>query len=238
MAITFDSSQLDSFPYKHIMYWVRLRKHALDMSVCFSCNSSPNVCKLFAQCRILLWLDSGWFYSCRSGIFHWRWATWWRHQMETFPTLLALFEGNPPVTDRFPSQRPAMRRFDVFFDLRLNKRLSKQSRRRWFETHDCPSAREVSLKGLGKADWCQTKLKHDKALPCPYLFGGMVWRLRILYLLFCIDNIDMLILENANMKMSAMSMQKRARSNMTRVRIWFCGFWRGNVLQFHRSRLH
>ena len=27
-----------------------------------------------------------------------------------------------------------MRSFDVFFDLRLNKRLSKQSRRRWFET--------------------------------------------------------------------------------------------------------
>ena len=25
--------------------------------------------------------------------------------------------------------------FDVFFDLRLNKRLSEQSRRRWLETH-------------------------------------------------------------------------------------------------------
>ena len=33
----------------------------------------------------------------------------------------------------FPSQRPVTRSFDVFFDLRLNKRLSKQSRRRWFE---------------------------------------------------------------------------------------------------------
>ena len=32
------------------------------------------------------------------------------------------------------SQRPMTRSFDVFFDLRLNKRLSKQSRRRWFET--------------------------------------------------------------------------------------------------------
>ena len=29
---------------------------------------------------------------------------------------------------------PVTRSFDVFFDLRLNKRLSKQSRRRWFET--------------------------------------------------------------------------------------------------------
>ena len=35
---------------------------------------------------------------------------------------------------RIPLQRPVTRGFDVFFDLRLNKRLSKQSRRRWFET--------------------------------------------------------------------------------------------------------
>ena len=35
--------------------------------------------------------------------------------------------GNSPVTGGFPSQRPVTRSFDVFFDLRLNKRLSKQS---------------------------------------------------------------------------------------------------------------
>ena len=34
----------------------------------------------------------------------------------------------------FPAQRPVTRSFDVFFDLRLNKRLSKQSRGWWFET--------------------------------------------------------------------------------------------------------
>ena len=43
-------------------------------------------------------------------------------------------EGNPPVTGEFPLQRTVARSFEVFFDLRLNKRLSKQSRRRWFET--------------------------------------------------------------------------------------------------------
>ena len=59
---------------------------------------------------------------------------WWRHQMETFFALLALCAGKSPVTDELPSQRPVARSFDVFFDLRLNKRLSKQSRRRWFET--------------------------------------------------------------------------------------------------------
>ena len=63
--------------------------------------------------------------------------TWWRHQMETFSALLVLCEGNSPVTGEFPSQRPVMWSFDVFFDLRLNKRLSKQSRRWWFETPSC-----------------------------------------------------------------------------------------------------
>ena len=33
--------------------------------------------------------------------------------------------GNSPVTGEFPSQRPVTRSFDVCFDLRLNKRLSK-----------------------------------------------------------------------------------------------------------------
>ena len=34
----------------------------------------------------------------------------------------------------FPAQRPVTRSFDVFFDLRPNKRLSKQSWGWWFET--------------------------------------------------------------------------------------------------------
>ena len=29
---------------------------------------------------------------------HWRRYSWWRHHMETFPALLALCEGIPPVT--------------------------------------------------------------------------------------------------------------------------------------------
>ena len=38
----------------------------------------------------------------------------------------------------FPTQRPVTRSFHVFFDLRLNKRLSKQSRGWWFETLSHP----------------------------------------------------------------------------------------------------
>ena len=42
--------------------------------------------------------------------------------------LLAICAGNSPVTVEFPAQRPVTRSFDIFFDLRLNKRLSKQWR--------------------------------------------------------------------------------------------------------------
>ena len=48
--------------------------------------------------------------------------------------LLAICAGNSPVPGEFPAQRPVTRSFDVFFDLRLNKRLSKQSWGLWFET--------------------------------------------------------------------------------------------------------
>ena len=41
--------------------------------------------------------------------------------------LCALCEGTPPVTGGFASQRPVTGNFDVFFVVRLNKRLSKQS---------------------------------------------------------------------------------------------------------------
>ena len=54
--------------------------------------------------------------------------------METFSVLFALCEGNSPVTGVFPSQRPVMRNFDGFLDMRLNKRLSKRSSGWWFET--------------------------------------------------------------------------------------------------------
>ena len=54
--------------------------------------------------------------------------------METFPPLVDLWAGNSPVTGEFPSQRPVTRRFVVFFNLRLNKRLRKQSWGWWFET--------------------------------------------------------------------------------------------------------
>ena len=48
--------------------------------------------------------------------------------------LIKFYSDQILVTGEFASQRPVTRNFDVFFDLHLNKRLSKQSRRRWFGT--------------------------------------------------------------------------------------------------------
>ena len=46
--------------------------------------------------------------------------------METFSKLLALYEGNQPVTGGFPLQTPETQSFDVIFDLRPKKRLYKR----------------------------------------------------------------------------------------------------------------
>ena len=75
-------------------------------------------------------------------------VAWWRHQMETFSALLAICAGNSPVADEFPAQRPVMRSFDVFFDLRPNKRLSKQWWGWWFETLSSPLWRHCSVQNL------------------------------------------------------------------------------------------
>ena len=62
------------------------------------------------------------------------------------------------VTREFPSQRPVTRSFDVFFDLRLHKWLSKQLRSRRFKTPSRSSWRHSNVlltteQGLGTWEW-------------------------------------------------------------------------------------
>ena len=65
-------------------------------------------------------------------------ALWVNHDESWIISALpGLCVGNSLVTGEFPSQRPVTRGFDVFFDLRLNKRLSKQSWGWWCETPWC-----------------------------------------------------------------------------------------------------
>ena len=85
-------------------------------------------------------LDPFWETGCN----HWTWFTYfhyrvwmkyliWCHHMETLSALPALCEGNPLVTGGFPSQRASSTGFVVFFDVSLNKLLSKQLHCWWFE---------------------------------------------------------------------------------------------------------
>ena len=46
---------------------------------------------------------------------------------ETFSALLAICAVNSPVTGEFPARRPLTQSLDIYFDMRLNKRLSIQA---------------------------------------------------------------------------------------------------------------
>ena len=90
----------------------------------------------------------------------------WKHFRVTGP-LCGEFTG----PGEFPTQRPVTLSFDVFFDLRLNKRLSKQPWGWWFETpslslwHHC----NVYMKNL--TSW---RLGFQGL---SYLYTGTVWTL-------------------------------------------------------------
>ena len=93
--------------------------------------------------------------------------TWWRHQIETLSALLAICAGNSPVPGEFPAQRPVMRSFDVFSDLRLNKRLRKQSWGWWFEPLSCLLWRHCN--GLFCWAVILTLSKFDRALEMSHI---------------------------------------------------------------------
>ena len=98
-------------------------------------------------------------------------TSWCRHQMETFSVKLVLWEGY--------HERPVTQSFGVFFDLCLNKRLSKQSWGWWFETPSrslwchCNGVKIVYLpcnKILKKTD-CASSFHFSRTL--------LVWRQRL-----------------------------------------------------------
>ena len=76
--------------------------------------------------------------------------SWWRYQMETFSALLTICAGNSPVPGEFPAQRPVTWNFDVFFDLRTNKLLNKQSWGWWFETPSRPLRRHRNVENISQ----------------------------------------------------------------------------------------
>ena len=99
-------------------------------------TSVTTICTVMLHLRSWMEFKRAWFdvveYHKTGHLISWR-----RHQMETFSTLLYLSMRNSPVTGEFPSQRPVTRSFDVLFDLRLNKCLSKHLWGWWLETPSC-----------------------------------------------------------------------------------------------------
>ena len=81
---------------------------------------------LRGRCQAIFWTNAGIMLIGLLGKNQWNLNPWWHHQMETFSALLVLCVGNSLVTREFPAQRPVTWSFDVFFDLHLNKCLSKQ----------------------------------------------------------------------------------------------------------------
>ena len=64
----------------------------------------------------------------------------WKHFLRNWP-FVREFTGH----GEFPAQRPVTQSFDVFFDLCLTKRLSKQWRGWWFETPSRPLWRHCNV---------------------------------------------------------------------------------------------
>ena len=123
-------------------YNVTISPHCRD--VCYTCYSNVIVMRLSHMYPINMMPTLSSLAAPQMQCHQW-WQNWhhdnypwWRHQMKAFSALLAFCVGNSPVTGEFPSERPMTRSFDVFFDLHLNKQLSKQSWGWWFETPSRP----------------------------------------------------------------------------------------------------
>ena len=97
--------------------------------------------------------------------------SWWRHQLEIFSAFLVICASNSPVTSEFPAQRPVTRSFDVFFDEPLKQQLSKQWRRRWFETSSRSLWRHCNA--LSTPDCCCLKTKFPGT--CCSFFVHKAW---------------------------------------------------------------
>ena len=68
----------------------------------------------------------------------------WEHFQRYWPFVRGIHRS--PVN----SQRPVTRSFDIYIDLRLNERLSKQSWSWWFETQLCPLWRHSNAQWISK----------------------------------------------------------------------------------------
>ena len=111
-------------------------------STLFGCHTNKNVIHRVCYFRVHIRVVDR-FYVQSSAIYcvtvenHDKWVnlwhlthTWWRNAMEAFSALLAFCAGDRWI----PRTKASDTELWYFFDLRLSKRLNKQSKRSWFET--------------------------------------------------------------------------------------------------------
>ena len=150
------------------------KKSQLRTSLFWTLNLKNNKKLHHRKVNMLEWL---WAVTCLSFTlymknFLWPYkCPWWRHQIEIFSVLLALCAWNSLVSGEFPSQRTVTWSFDVFFDLHLNKRLSTQSRRRWFEMPSCPLWRHCNV----TCEYVRLELVHHMFSP-KFLQLSIMWQ--------------------------------------------------------------
>ena len=134
------SVRIELWPLVTVLVWRAVLARNRGYSIVVSGPRGPCYHSLFLYCIV----DEVGYKSLNTP----NGLTWWRHQMETFSALQAICAGNSPVTDEFLAQRPVARGFDVFFDLWLNKQLSKQWWGWWFDTPSRPLWRHCNELGL------------------------------------------------------------------------------------------
>ena len=103
----------------------------------------------------------------------------WKH-FQRYWAFVRGIHRSPAIS---PHKGPVTQSFDVFFDLCLNKRLNKQSRRRWFETPSRPLWRHCN----------------DCHVPCTSVMidcatrGNILWRI-----VFCLSKSRFVIVKNVH----------------------------------------
>ena len=130
-VISYVKKEIDITLIKHKLMWSPHFQHYHSSTTTTATTTTSTTVRKWVESQRFLWRTE----TALSKLRHGQDIAWWRHQMETFfrvtGHLCGKFTGHP-------AQRPVTRSFQVFFDLHLNKRLSKQSWGWWSETPSRP----------------------------------------------------------------------------------------------------
>ena len=146
--------------FERISYIAQGSRWAISIAFCpYVCHDMetflPLTVPLWSECTGHRWISHEWkpmkifddVLLARTGCWIHTRCRWFMMTSSNgnISALLALCVGNSPVSGEYPAHRPVTRSFDVFFDLRLDGRLSKHSWGWWLETPTCPLWRQSNV---------------------------------------------------------------------------------------------